>query len=160
MFKSNRELSYIDQITLMNTIKELAMNDLQLKNREIPFLLETNLPFRIYGKTVKYLYADGTTGIGYIAINYATSIHEMINTIFHELKHAQQIESKPLYYRISSKIQEKLIKLNIYNGSFYFFSMHEISARRYARKAMKKYKDELEKILKLSDEKKLSENLY
>ena len=41
----------------------------------------------------------------HIEINNDIPVNEMIDTIFHELKHVQQIERKPLYFRISNKFK-------------------------------------------------------
>ena len=44
MFKLNRKLSYIDKVTLINTIKEIAIKDLHIKQKSVPFILEIDLP--------------------------------------------------------------------------------------------------------------------
>lgn len=160
MFKLNRELSYIDKMTLINTIKELALNDLHIKDKSVPFLLELDLPPYLYGKTVQYVYGDGRVELSHIEINNNAPINEIIDTIFHELKHVQQTEREPLYYRISNKFKNFLTKHNMYYGIFYSTSFHEISARHYAKKAMKKFRHEINNILSLADRCELREKFY
>ena len=160
MFKLNRELSYIDKVTLMNTIKEIAIKDLQIEQKSVPFLLEIDLPSYLYGRTTQFVYMDGRMELSHIEINNDIPVHEMIDTIFHELKHVQQIERKPLYFRISNKFKAFLIKHNMYFGIFYSTLFHEVSARHYAKKAMKKFKHELNNILSLADRCELKEKLY
>ena len=160
MFKINRELSYIDKVTLMNTIKEIAIKDLHIEQKNVPFLLEIDLPPYLYGRTVQYVYTDGRMELSRIEINNDAPVNEMIDTIFQELKHVQQIEREPLYYKISNKFKQFLIKHNMYYGVFYSTLFHEVSARHYAKKAMKKFKHELNNILSLADRCELKEKLF
>jgi hypothetical protein len=160
MFKLNRELSYIDKVTLINTIKEIALNDLHIEQKSVPFLLEIDLPQYLYGRTAQYEYSDGRIELSHIEINNDIPVNEMIDTIFHELKHVQQIERKPLYFRISNKFKRFLIKHNMYYGIFYSTLFHEVSARHYAKKAMKKFRHELNNILSLADRCELKEKFF
>jgi predicted HD phosphohydrolase len=83
----------------------------------------------------------------------------MIRTILHETKHVEQFINQPLYYRIATKVKNFLEKHNLYNDIFYLLAFHEIAARRYARKTMKKYYKQLNKIIKDAYENKLEEIL-
>lgn len=152
------KMSYLDKHTFMNHIMHFAKKDLNIESDSTPFMLE--LDMRSYGSTVSYLLADGSEMLGYVKINSSQQLYEMINTILHETKHIQQITNNPLYYRISNKIKSFLTKKHLYGGLFYFFSLHEISARRYARKAMKKYNKELNTLIEKAYNNELDELLY
>lgn len=152
------KMSYLDKHTFMNHIMHFAKKDLNIESDSTPFMLE--LDMRSYGSTVSYLLADGSEMLGYVKINSSQQLYEMINTILHETKHIQQITNNPLYYRISNKIKSFLTKKHLYGGLFYFFSLHEISARRYAKKAMKKYNKELNALIEKAYNNELDELLY
>lgn len=155
---SESRLSYIDKITFMNYVKDFAKKDLGIESDTTPYILETDM--RAYGSTVSYRMANGSDMLGYVKINESQELYEMINTILHETKHVQQSINKPLYYRLSNKIQQFLTKRQMYDGLFYFFSLHEISARRYAKKAMKKYHLYLNNLIELAYDGYLGELLH
>lgn len=152
------KMSYLDKHTFMNHVMHFAKKDLNLESDSTPFMLELNMIS--YGSTVSYLLSDNTELLGYVKISSSQQLYEMINTILHETKHIQQIIDNPLYYRISHKIKLFLTKRHLYGGLFYFFSPHEISARRYARKAMKKYYKELNALIEKAYNNELGELLY
>lgn len=152
------KMSYLDKHTFMNHMMHFAKKDLNIEFDSTPFMLESDM--RSYGSTVSYFLEDNSEMLGYVKINSSQQLYEMINTILHETKHIQQITNNPLYYRISNKIKSFLTKRHLYSGLFYFFSLHEISARRYARKAMKKYNKELNALIEKAYNNKLDELLY
>ena len=152
------KMSYLDKHTFMNHVKNFAKKDLNIESNSTPFLLE--LDMISYGSTVSYLLSDNTELLSYVRINSSQQLYEMINTILHETKHIQQIINKPLYYRIAHKIKTFLTKRHLYGGLFYFFSLHEIDARRYARKTMKKYYKELNALIEKAYNNELGELLY
>ena len=84
----------------------------------------------------------------------------MINTILHETKHVQQHINQPLYFRFAHKIKTFLEKRGLYDGIFYTLALHEISARRCARKTMKKYNKELNALIEKAYNNELDALLY
>ena len=152
------KMSYLDKHTFMNHIMHFAKKDLNIESDSTPFMLESDM--YSYGSTISYLLSDNSEMLGYVKINSSQQLYEMINTILHETKHIQQIINKPLYYRIAHKIKLYLTKRHLYGGLFYFFSLHEIDARRYARKTMKKYYKELNALIEKAYNNELDELLY
>ena len=140
MFKINQELSYIDKLTLMNHIKNLAKKDLQIEADNTPYMLDFLLM--------------------YVKIKESLEMHKFIDTILHETKHVEQFINQPLYYRIARKIKRFLEKHNLYRGYAYLLAMHEIAARRYARKTMRKYRAEITDMINRCCEGTLDELLY
>ena len=156
--KTELNMTYIDKITFMNHVKNFAKKHLGISSDNTPFLLEYGLS--VYGKAVSYTLDDGSELMGYISINESQELYEMINTILHETKHLEQHIKQSLFYRVSFKAQNILKKLNLWNGLTYALSFHEIDARRYARKTMKKYHKELNALIEKAYNNELSELLY
>ncbi len=151
-------MSYLDKLTFMNHVKNFAKKDLGISSNNTPFLLEFGL--NVYGKAVSYNFSDGTQLMGYISINESQELYEMINTILHETKHLEQHIKQPLYYRISNKAQRILKKLHLWNGLTYALALHEIDARLYARRTMKKFNKELNALIEKAYNNELDELLY
>ena len=160
LYETQTELSltYIDKLTFMNHVKNFAKENLGISSNNTPYLLECGLD--VYGKAVSYTFDDGTQMMGYVSINESQELYEMINTILHETKHIQQHIRKPLYYRFSHKLQQYLTKKQMYGGIFYVLALHEITARRYARKTMKKYNKELNALIEKAYNNELEELFY
>jgi hypothetical protein len=57
-------------------------------------------------------------------------------------------------------IKRALEKRDLYDGVFYTLALHEISARRYARKMMKKYNKELNALIEKAYNNELDQLLY
>lgn len=160
MFKINQELSYIDKLTLMNHIKNLAKKDLQIEADNTPYMLDFLMDFWTDGCTTDATLKDGSKVLMYVKIKESLEIHQFIDTILHETKHVEQFIHQPLYYRIARKIKRFLEKHNLYNGYAYLLAMHEIAARRYARKTMRKYRAEITNMINRCCEGTLDELLY
>ncbi len=160
LYETQTELSltYIDKLTFMNHVKNFAKENLGISSNNTPYLLECGLD--VYGKAVSYTFDDGTQMMGYVSINESQELYEMINTILHETKHLEQHISQTLLYRISNKAQMILKKLNLWNGLTYLLAYHEIDARRYARRTMKKYHRELNALIEKAYNNELDELLY
>jgi hypothetical protein len=156
--KTELNMTYIDKITFMNHVKNFAKKHLGISSDNTPFLLEYDLS--AYGKAVSYTLEDGSELMGHISINESQELYEMINTILHETKHLEQHIKQPLFYRVSFKIQKILKKHNLWNGLTYTLAFHEIDARRYARKMMKKYNKELNVLIEKAYNNELDELLY
>ena len=58
------------------------------------------------------------------------------------------------------KVQNILKKHNLWNGLTYALAFHEIDARRYARKTMKKYNKELNALIEKAYNNELDQLLY
>ena len=160
MFKINQELSYIDKLTLMNHIKNLAKKDLQIEADNTPYMLDFLMDFWTYGETTHTKLEDDTEILMYVKIKESLEMHKFIDTILHETKHVEQFINQPLYYRIARKIKRFLEKHNLYRGYAYLLAMHEIAARRYARKTMRKYRAEITDMINRCCEGTLDELLY
>ena len=160
LYEMNTELNmtYLDKLTFMNHVKNFAKKDLGLTSDNTPYML--NLGMASLGKTVSYIMADGSEMMGFISINESQELYEMINTILHETRHLEQHIKQPLFCRVSFKIQKILKKLNLWNGLTYALSFHEIDARRYARKTMKKYNKELNALIEKAYNNELDALLY
>ena len=98
--------------------------------------------------------------MGYISINESQELYEMINTILHETKHLEQHIRQPLFYKISFKAQNILKKLNLWNGLTYALAFHEIDARLYAWRTMRKFNKELNALIEKAYNNELNELLY
>ena len=160
LYEMNTELNmtYLDKLTFMNHVKNFAKENLGLTSDNTPYML--NLGMASLGKTVSYIMADGSEMMGFISINESQELYEMINTILHETRHLEQHIKQPLFCRVSFKIQKILKKLNLWNGLTYALSFHEIDARRYARKTMKKYNKELNALIEKAYNNELDALLY
>lgn len=160
LYEMNTELNmtYLDKLTFMNHVKNFAKENLGLTSDNTPYML--NLGMASLGKTVSYIMADGSEMLGFISINESQELYEMINTILHETRHLEQHIKQPLFCRVSFKIQRILNKLNLWNGLTYALSFHEIDARRYARKTMKKYNKELNALIEKAYNNELDQLLY
>ena len=160
LYEMNTELNmtYLDKLTFMNHVKNFAKENLGLASDNTPYML--NLGMASYGKTVSYIMTDGSEMIGFISINESQELYEMINTILHETRHLEQHIKQPLFCRVSFKIQKTLNKLNLWNGLTYALSFHEIDARRYAKKTMKKYNKELNALIEKAYNNELDQLLY
>ena len=156
--KTELNMTYIDKITFMNHVKNFAKENLGISSNNTPYLLEYGLS--AYGKAVSYTLSDGSELMGYISINESQELYEMINTILHETKHLEQHIKQPLFYRVSFKVQKILKKLHLWNGLTYALAFHEIDARRYARKTMKKYNKELNALIEKAYNNELDDLLY
>jgi hypothetical protein len=156
--KTELNMTYIDKITFMNHVKNFAKKHLGISSDNTPYLLEYGLSS--YGKAVSYTLDDGSELMGYISIDESQELYEMINTILHETKHLEQHIKQPLFYRVSFKVQKILKKLNLWNGLAYTLAFHEIDARRYARKTMKKYNKELNALIEKAYNNELDQLLY
>lgn len=151
-------MTYLDKVTFMNHVKNFAKENLGLASDNTPYML--NLGMASYGKTVSYIMADGSEMMGFISINESQELYEMINTILHETRHLEQHIKQPLFCRVSFKIQKILKKLNLWNGLTYALAFHEIDARRYARRTMKKYNKELNALIEKAYNNELDSLLY
>ena len=158
--KTELNMSYLDKYTFMNHVKNFAKKNLGISSDRTPFTLELTMPPMIKGSTVSHRLKDGSEIMGHVAINESQELYEMINTILHETKHIQQHIRKPLYYRFSHKLQQYLTKKQMYGGIFYVLALHEITARRYARKTMKKYNKELNALIEKAYNNELEELFY
>ncbi len=155
------KLSYLDKTTFMNHMKNFAKKDLGIESDATPFILELGMSPYSYGSTVSYRLADDTELLGHVKINESQELYQMINTILHETKHVQQSIRQPFYYKLSHKIQLFLTKRNMYHNTiFYFLALQEIAARRYARKAMKKYHRELNALIEKAYNNELDSLFY
>ena len=152
------KMSYLDKLTFMNHVKNFAKRDLGISSNNTPYLLECDL--NVYGKAVSYILNDGSQMMGYVSINESQQLYEMINTILHETKHLEQHIRQPLFYRISNKAQRILKKFHLWNGLTYALALHEIDARLYARRTMKKFNKELNALIEKAYDNELDELLY
>ena len=151
-------MTYLDKVTFMNHVKNFAKENLGLTSDNTPYML--NLGMAAYGVTVSYTMDDGSEMMGFISINESQELYEMINTILHETRHLEQHIKQPLFCRVSFKLQKILNKLNLWNGLTYALSFHEIDARRYARRTMKKYNKELNALIEKAYNNELDQLLY
>ena len=151
-------MTYIDKITFMNHVKNFAKKHLDISSNNTPYLLEYGLS--AYGKAVSYTLSDGSELMGYISINESQELYEMINTILHETKHLEQHIKQPLFYRVSFKVQNILKKLHLWNGLTYALAFHEIDARLYAWRTMRKFNKELNALIEKAYNNELDELLY
>ena len=158
--KTELNMSYLDKYTFMNHVKNFAKKNLGISSDNTPFTLELAMPPMIKGSTISHRLKDGSEIMGHVAINESQELYEMINTILHETKHLEQHISQTLLYRISNKAQMILKKLNLWNGLTYLLAYHEIDARRYARRTMKKYHRELNALIEKAYNNELDELLY
>ena len=156
--KTELNMTYIDKITFMNHVKNFAKKHLGISSDNTPFLLEYGLS--VYGKAVSYTLSDGSELMGYISINESQELYEMINTILHETKHLEQHIKQPLFYRVSFKVQNILKKHNLWNGLTYALAFHEIDARLYAWRTMRKFNKELNALIEKAYNNELSELLH
>lgn len=156
--RTELNMTYIDKITFMNHVKDFAKKHLNISSDNTPFLLEYGL--NVYGKAVSYTLDDGSELMGHISINESQELYEMINTILHETKHLEQHIKQPLFYRVSFKAQKILKKLNLWNGLTYALAFHEIDARLYAWRTMRKFNKELNALIEKAYNNELSELLY
>ena len=156
--KTELNMTYIDKITFMNHVKNFAKKHLNISSNNTPFILEYDLS--VYGKAVSYTLSDGSELMGYISINESQELYEMINTILHETKHLEQHIRQPLFYKISFKAQNILKKLNLWNGLTYALAFHEIDARLYAWRTMRKFNKELNALIEKAYNNELNELLY
>ena len=160
LYEMNTELNmtYLDKLTFMNHVKNFAKENLGLASDNTPYML--NLGMASLGKAVSCLMADGSEMMCFIAINEEQELYEMINTVLHETKHLEQQIKQPLLCRVSFKLQRILNKLNLWNRLTYNLSFHEIDARRYARKTMKKYNKELNALIEKAYNNELDQLFY
>lgn len=156
--KTELNMTYIDKITFMNHVKNFAKENLGISSNNTPYLLEYGLS--AYGKAVSYTLSDGSELMGYISINESQELYEMINTILHETKHLEQHIKQPLFYRVSFKVQKILKKFHLWNGLTYALAFHEIDARLYAWRTMRKYNKELNALIEKAYDNELDELLY
>lgn len=156
--KTELNMTYIDKITFMNHVKNFAKKHLNISSDNTPYLLEYGLS--AYGKAVSYTLDDGSELMGYISIEESQELYEMINTILHETKHLEQYIKQSLFYRVSFKIQNILKKLNLWNGLTYTLAFHEIDARLYAWRTMRKFNKELNALIEKAYNNELDELLY
>lgn len=157
--KTELKMTYLDKITFMNHVKNFAKKHLGIYYSDnTPYLLECGLS--VYGKAVSYTLDDGSELMGYISINESQELYEMINTILHETKHLEQHIKQPLFYRVSFKIQKILKKHNLWNGLTYALAFHEIDARFYAWRTMRKFNKELNALIEKAYNNELDELLY
>jgi hypothetical protein len=157
-----RELSltYIDKLTFMNHIKNFARKDLKIESDTTPYILDSLLDYWTNGCCTRLINeVTKEESLHCVRIKDSLELRDMIRTILHETKHVEQFINQPLYYRIATKAKNFLEKHNLYNDIFYLLAFHEIAARRYARKTMKKYYKQLNKIIKDAYENKLEEIL-
>lgn len=156
--KTELNMTYIDKITFMNHVKNFAKKHLGISSNNTPYLLEYGLD--AYGKAVSYTLDDGSELMGYISINESQELYEMINTILHETKHLEQHIKQSLFYRVSFKAQNILKKLHLWNGLTYTLAFHEIDARLYAWRTMRKFNKELNALIEKAYNNELDELLY
>lgn len=156
--KTELNMTYIDKITFMNHVKNFAKKHLGISSDNTPYLLEYGLD--AYGKAVSYTFDDGSELMGYVSISESQELYEMINTILHETKHLEQHIKQPLFYRVSFKVQNILKKHNLWNGLTYALSFHEIDARLYAWRTMRKFNKELNALIEKAYDNELDELLY
>ena len=154
------KMSYLDKVTFMNHVKHFAKRNLGISSDNTPYMLESYKLADDTNGSCTYYEDDDTTTLLYVNIRQELPLCQMISTILHETKHVQQHINKPLYFRFAHKIKTILEKHNLYDGIFYFYALHEISARRYARKMMKKYHKELNALIEKAYNNELDELLY
>jgi hypothetical protein len=163
LYETSTELkmSYIDKITFMNHVKNFAKENLGISSNNTPYILESYKLDENTNGSCTYLDAGfNVTEILYVNIRQELPLYQMISTILHETKHVQQHIRKPLYFRFAHKIKRALEKRDLYDGIFYTLALHEISARRYARKMMKKYNKELNALIEKAYNNELDQLLY
>ena len=154
-------LTYLDKVTFMNHVKNFAKDNLGISSNNTPYMLESCKLDDDTNGTCTYLNAGiNLTELLYVNIRQELPLYQMINTILHETKHVQQHIRKPLYFRFAYKIKCSLEKRGLYDGIFYTLALHEISARRYARKMMKKYNKELNALIEKAYNNELDQLLY
>ena len=151
-------MTYLDKVTFMNHVKNFAKENLGLTSDNTPYML--NLGMAAYGVTVSYTMDDGSEMMGFISINESQELYEMINTILHETKHLEQHIKQSLFYRVSFKAQNILKKLNLWNRLTYTLAFHEIDARFYAWRTMRKFNKELNSLIEKAYNNELDQLLY
>ena len=151
-------MTYLDKVTFMNHVKNFAKENLGLTSDNTPYML--NLGMASYGVTVSYTMDDGSEMMGFISINESQELYEMINTILHETKHLEQHIKQHLFYRVSFKVQNILKKHNLWNRLTYTLAFHEIDARFYAWKTMRKFNKELNALIEKSYNNELDQLFY
>lgn len=151
-------MTYIDKITFMNHVKNFAKKHLNISYDSTPYLLEYGL--NACGKTVSYSFSDGSELMSYITISESQELYEMINTILHETKHLEQFIKNSLFFRVSFKAQNILKKHNLWNRLTYNLAFHEIDARFYAWRTMRKFNKELNALIEKAYNNELDQLLY
>lgn len=160
LYEMNTELNmtYLDKVTFMNHVKNFAKENLGLTSDNTPYML--NLGMASLGKAVSYTMDDGSEMMGFISINEEQELYEMINTILHETKHLEQIIKQSLFYRVSFKAQNILKKHNLWNRLTYNLAFHEIDARFYAWRTMRKFNKELNALIEKAYNNELDQLFY
>lgn len=151
-------MTYLDKVTFMNHVKNFAKENLGLTSDNTPYML--NLGMASLGKAVSYTMDDGSEMMGFIAINEEQELYEMINTILHETKHLEQCIKQSLFYRVSFKAQNILKKHNLWNRLTYNLAFHEIDARFYAWRTMRKFNKELNALIEKAYNNELNQLFY
>ena len=151
-------MTYLDKVTFMNHVKNFAKENLGLTSDNTPYML--NLGMASLGKAVSYTMDDGSEMMGFISINEEQELYEMINTILHETKHLEQCIKQSLFYRVSFKAQNILKKHNLWNRLTYNLAFHEIDARFYAWRTMRKFNKELNALIEKAYNNELDQLLY
>jgi hypothetical protein len=147
-FERELSLSYIDKVTFMNHIRNFAKKDLKIESDTTPYLLDMLMDNLTNGMCTRLVNKETKEEeLHCVRINENLILRTMIRTVLHETKHVEQFYNQPLYYRIATKTKDFLEKHNLYRGIFYTFALHEIAARRYARKTMRKYYKELNTLI-------------
>lgn len=154
------KLSYLDKITFMNHVKSFAKDNLGISSNNTPYMLESyKLTDDTNGACTFLDNEDNSTSLLYVNIREELPLYQMIRTILHETKHVEQHIKQPLYFRFANKVRKFLDKFDAYDGIFYTLALHEISARRYARKMMKRYNKELNALIEKAYNNELDELL-
>lgn len=151
-------MTYLDKVTFMNHVKNFAKENLGLTSDNTPYML--NLGMASLGKAVSYTMDDGSEMMGFISINEEQELYEMINTILHETKHLEQFIKQSLFYRVSFKAQNILKKHNLWNRLTYNLAFHEIDARFYAWRTMRKFNKELNALIEKAYNNELDQLFY
>lgn len=151
-------MTYLDKVTFMNHVKNFAKENLGLTSDNTPYML--NLGMASLGKAVSYTMDDGSEMMGFISINEEQELYEMINTILHETKHLEQCIKQSLFYRVSFKAQNILKKHNLWNRLTYNLAFHEIDARFYAWRTMRKFNKELNALIEKAYNNELDQLFY
>lgn len=130
--------TYLDVTTFVNTVKELALNDLGLSHEKTPYIIED---IDAYGRTA---HSEGGF-VAYVGIRQEQSMKSMINTIFHESRHIWQIRKYEKY------IDRRIERVRAGKGPKTFFQYWiqpvEIGARVYAYFAMKRLSKQIDEIV-------------
>ena len=151
-------MTYLDKVTFMNHVKNFAKENLGLTSDNTPYML--NLGMASLGKAVSYTMDDGSEMMGFISINEEQELYEMINTILHETKHLEQCIKQSLFYRVSFKAHNILKKHNLWNRLTYNLAFHEIDARFYAWRTMRKFNKELNALIEKAYNNELDQLFY